>query len=152
MELAIGIILIVAALFLIIAVLMQHGKDHNLSGTIAGASESFFGKSKSTTLDKTLSVLTSGVAVVVVILVLVMYLGQGGGGTKPADETTPVTTVDSSSEPADTALDTESAGSATESGTETEPVTEAATESAVESAADTEPAESVTEAATETGN
>ena len=29
MELAIGIILIVAALFLIIAVLMQHGKDHN---------------------------------------------------------------------------------------------------------------------------
>ena len=39
MELAIGIILIVAALFLIIAVLMQHGKDHNLSGTIAGASE-----------------------------------------------------------------------------------------------------------------
>ena len=146
MELAIGIILIVAALFLIIAVLMQHGKDHNLSGTIAGASESFFGKSKSTTLDKKLSVLTSVVAVVFVILVLVMYLGQGGGDTKPADETTPVTTVDSSSEPADTALDTEAvtetAASATESGTETEPVTEAATESAVESAADTEPVDS----------
>ncbi len=125
MELAIGIILIVAALFLTIAVLMQHGKDHNLSGTIAGASESFFGKSKSTTLDKKLSVLTSVVAVVFVILVLVMYLGQGGGDTKPADETTPVTTVDSSSEPAGTALDTEAV---------------------------TEPAESVTEAATETGN
>ena len=115
MELAIGIILIVAALFLIIAVLMQHGKDHNLSGTIAGASESFFGKSKSTTLDKKLSVLTSVVAVVFVILVLVMYLGQGGGDTKPADETTPVTTVDSSSEPADTALDTEAVTETAES-------------------------------------
>ena len=132
MELAIGIILIVAALFLIIAVLMQHGKDHNLSGTIAGASESFFGKSKSTTLDKKLSVLTSVVAVVFVILVLVMYLGQGGGDTKPADETTPVTTVDSSSEPADTALDTESAGSATETEPATEPATEAATEAGTE--------------------
>ena len=139
MELAIGIILIVAALFLIIAVLMQHGKDHNLSGTIAGASESFFGKSKSTTLDKKLSVLTSVVAVVFVVLVLVMYLGQGGGDTKPADETTPVTNVDSSSEPADTALETEPAADATESGTETEPVTEPATEAA-------------TEAGTETGN
>ena len=132
MELAIGIILIVAALFLIIAVLMQHGKDHNLSGTIAGASESFFGKSKSTTLDKKLSVLTSVVAVVFVILVLVMYLGQGGGDTKPAEETTPVTTVDSSTEPAQSEDESESAGDATESGAQTEPATEAETESATE--------------------
>ncbi len=132
MELAIGIILIVAALFLIIAVLMQHGKDHNLSGTIAGASESFFGKSKSTTLDKKLSVLTSVVAVIFVVLVLVMYLGQGGGDTKPAEETTPVTTVDSSSEPADPEAVTEPAGGVTESGTETEPATESATESGTE--------------------
>ena len=132
MELVIGIILIVAALFLIIAVLMQHGKDHNLSGTIAGASESFFGKSKSTTLDKKLSVLTSVVAVIFVVLVLVMYLSQGGGDTKPAEETTPVTAVDSSSEPADTADAVESAGDATETGTQTEPATEAETESATE--------------------
>ncbi len=132
MELVIGIILIVAALFLIIAVLMQHGKDHNLSGTIAGASESFFGKSKSTTLDKKLSVLTSIVAVIFVVLVLVMYLSQGGGDTKPTEETTPVTTVDSSTEPAQSEDESESAGDATESGAQTEPATEAETESATE--------------------
>ena len=75
--LAIGIILIIAAVFLTIAVLMQHGKSHNLSGTIAGASETFFGKSKATTIDRKLSVLTSVVAVVFVILVLVAYIMQG---------------------------------------------------------------------------
>jgi len=77
--LAIGIILIVAAVFLTIAVLMQHGKSHNLSGTIAGASETFFGKSKASTIDKKLSVLTTVVAIVFVVLVLVAYLVQGIG-------------------------------------------------------------------------
>lgn len=77
--LAIGIILIVAAVFLTIAVLMQHGKSHNLSGTIAGASETFFGKSKATTIDKKLSVLTTVVAIVFVVLVLVAYLVQDVG-------------------------------------------------------------------------
>ena len=77
--LAIGIILIVAAVFLTIAVLMQHGKSHNLSGTIAGASETFFGKSKATTIDKKLSVLTTVVAIVFVVLVLVAYLVQDIG-------------------------------------------------------------------------
>ncbi|MBR6915547.1 MAG: preprotein translocase subunit SecG [Clostridia bacterium] len=127
MELVIGIILIVAALFLIIAVLMQHGKDHNLSGTIAGASESFFGKSKSTTLDRKLSVLTSVVAVVFVILVLVMYLGQGGGDASPA-ETAPATT-ESAEVPADTAdaaTGTETAGEPTDTAEPTESGTESA--------------------------
>ena len=81
--LAIGIILIVAAIFLTIAVLMQHGKSHNLSGTIAGASETFFGKSKASTIDKKLSVLTTVVAIIFVILVLVAYLVQDiGTGTE----------------------------------------------------------------------
>ena len=137
MELVIGIILIVAALFLIIAVLLQHGKDHNLSGTIAGASESFFGKSKSTTLDKKLSVLTSVVAVIFVILVLVMYLGQDRFNAAATPETT-----DSQIESV-SGTDTESASESdaeTESDTETdagtEPETEAETEA--ESAADSE--------------
>lgn len=71
-----GIILIVAAVFLIVAVLMQNGKDHNLSGTIAGAAETFFGKSKSTTIDKKLSVATTVVAIIFVLLVLFTYLFQ----------------------------------------------------------------------------
>ncbi|MBR4896144.1 MAG: preprotein translocase subunit SecG [Clostridia bacterium] len=76
MEIAIGILLILAAIFLVVAVLMQSGKSHNLSGTIAGGAETFFGKSKATTLDKKLSKLTTIVAIVFVLLVLVSYFMQ----------------------------------------------------------------------------
>ena len=76
MEIAIGIILILASLFLIVAVLMQSGKNHNLSGTIAGGAETFFGKAKASTMDKKLSKLTTGVAIVFAILVLASYLMQ----------------------------------------------------------------------------
>ena len=76
MEIAIGIILIISALFLIVAVLMQQGKNHNLSGTIAGGAETFFGKSKASSIDKKLSKLTTIVAIVFTLLVLVSYLMQ----------------------------------------------------------------------------
>ncbi len=76
MQIVIGIILIIAALFLIVAVLMQHGKSHNLSGTIAGGAETFFGKTKGSTLDKKLSKLTTVVAIIFCVLVLVSYLIQ----------------------------------------------------------------------------
>ena len=76
MEIAIGILLILAAIFLVVAVLMQSGKSHNLSGTIAGGAETFFGKSKATTIDKKLSKLTTIVAIVFVVLVLVSYFMQ----------------------------------------------------------------------------
>lgn len=76
MQVAIGIVLIIAAIFLVVAVLMQNGKDHNLSGTIAGGAETFFGKTKGSTLDKKLSKLTTIVAIVFCVLVLVSYLMQ----------------------------------------------------------------------------
>lgn len=76
MQIAIGIILIISAIFLVVAVLMQHGKDHNLSGTIAGGAETFFGKSKASTWDKRLSKLTTVVAIVFTLLVLISYLMQ----------------------------------------------------------------------------
>ena len=81
MQIAIGIILIIAAVFLVVAVLMQSGKSHNLSGTIAGGAETFFGKSKASTMDKKLSKLTTIVAIVFVVLVLVSYLLQDTTGT-----------------------------------------------------------------------
>lgn len=78
MQIAIGIILIVAAVFLVGAVLMQSGKANNrLSGAIAGGAETFFGKTKGSTIDKKLSKATTIVAIVFVILVLVSYLIQG---------------------------------------------------------------------------
>lgn len=74
--LVIGIILLVFAVFLIVAVLMQQGKAHNLSGTIAGGAETFFGKSKGQSINKKLSVLTTVVAIVFALLVCTVYIMQ----------------------------------------------------------------------------
>lgn len=76
MEVVLGIILLVSAVFLVIAVLMQSGKSHNLSGTIAGGAETFFGKTKGKTLDKMLEKLTTVVSVFFVLTVVVMYVMQ----------------------------------------------------------------------------
>ena len=73
-EYVIGGVLIAASLFLVIAVLMQSGKSHNLPGTIAGGAETFFGKAKAATADKKLSKLTPVVAVVFAVMVVVAYL------------------------------------------------------------------------------
>ncbi len=70
-------IMIVLAIFLVIAVLMQSGKDSKLSGTIAGGAETFFGKTKGKTADRILSKATTIVSVIFVVLVLVVYIAQG---------------------------------------------------------------------------
>ena len=76
MQIALGIILLVAAVFLIIAVLLQNGKSKGLSGTISGGAETFFGKNKAKTIDKKLSVLTTVVAVIFVVITLVVFVSQ----------------------------------------------------------------------------
>ena len=76
MQIAIGILLIISALFLIVAVLMQQGKSHNQSGAIAGGAETFFGKEKGSTINNKLSKLTTVVAIVFALLVLVSYFMQ----------------------------------------------------------------------------
>ena len=78
-EIVIGIILIVFAVFLIVAVLMQQGKAHNLSGTIAGGAETFFVKSKGQTISKKLSILTTTVSIIFVLLVVSIYVMQDTG-------------------------------------------------------------------------
>lgn len=76
MELFIGIALLIMAVFLIVAVLLQSGKSHGLSGSIAGGAETFFGKEKVKTADKILSKLTTVVAIVFVVVVLFAYIIQ----------------------------------------------------------------------------
>lgn len=76
MEIVLGIILLIAAVFLVVSVLMQDGKDHRLSGTIAGGAETFFGKNKGSTIDKMLSKVTSIVAIVFCLIVVAMYVFQ----------------------------------------------------------------------------
>ncbi|MBP5349608.1 MAG: preprotein translocase subunit SecG [Clostridia bacterium] len=70
-----GVLLVMGA-FLIVAVLMQHGKDHGLSGTIAGGAETFFGKDKGTRIDRMLGKLTTIVGIIFVVIVIVVYVVQ----------------------------------------------------------------------------
>ncbi len=74
MEIFGGIVIIALAIFLVIAVLMQSGKDKRLSGAIAGGAETFFGKSKAQQWDKLLSTLTTIVSIVFAVLAVVMYI------------------------------------------------------------------------------
>ena len=74
MELALGILLIVLSVALTVMVLFQSAKDTRLSGTIAGGAETFFGKSKGSSIDKLLSKLTVVVSVLVVVLTVAMVI------------------------------------------------------------------------------
>ena len=76
MDIVMGIILLVAAVFFVVAVLMQSGKSHNLSGSIAGGAETFFGKTKGKAIDKMLSKVTTIVAIAFTLLVIIMYVLQ----------------------------------------------------------------------------
>ena len=92
MEIVIGIILILASVFLIAAVLMQEGKGRGLSGAISGgSSDTFLGKSGTASMQKKLSRLTTIVAIVFVVLVLVMYLMQDTVNYSGIVNDTPVT-------------------------------------------------------------
>ena len=74
-EFILGIVILVFAVFLTVAVLFQEGKSHQL-GTIAGGAETFFGKERGKTIDKILSTVTSVVSVIFVIAVIVLYVLQ----------------------------------------------------------------------------
>ncbi|MBQ2706890.1 MAG: preprotein translocase subunit SecG [Clostridia bacterium] len=75
MEIVIGVILLIAAVFLIIAVLMQNGQQHKV-GAIQGGAETFFGKTKGSAIDKLLNRLTTIVAIVFCVIVIIMYVFQ----------------------------------------------------------------------------
>ncbi len=74
MELVFGIALLVMAVFLIVAVLLQSGKSEGLSGTIAGGADTFFGKSGNNSKEKLLSKITTVVAILFVAVVIAMYI------------------------------------------------------------------------------
>ena len=74
MELALGIALIVLSVALTVMVLFQSSKDTHLSGTIAGGAETFFGKTKGSSIDKLLSKLTVVVSILVVVLTVALVI------------------------------------------------------------------------------
>ena len=74
LEITFGIILSVLAVALIVCVMLQSGKEKSLSGTIAGAGESFFSKSKGKTAEKKLAFATNILSFVFAAVVVVMYV------------------------------------------------------------------------------
>ncbi len=76
LNIVLGVILLIAAIFLIIAVLMQQGKSKGMGAVGGGSSETFFGKTKSKGWDKKLAKLTTIVGIVFVVIVLAVYVIQ----------------------------------------------------------------------------
>lgn len=73
-EIVLGGILCLLALGLIVCVMIQSGKEKSLSGTIAGAGESFFSKSKGKTKEKKLARATTILSFVFAAVVVAMYV------------------------------------------------------------------------------
>ena len=76
LEYALLAVLMLAALFIIIAVIFQKSSDEGLSSTIAGGNDSFYGKEKGAGSDKLLFKWTVAVAIVFAVAVLLVYIIQ----------------------------------------------------------------------------
>ena len=76
----IGIVLIVSAVFLIVAVLLQSGKEKGMSSALSGSSsDTYYGKNKSNSRDYILNKLTIVVAIIFALLVIVSFVIQDDG-------------------------------------------------------------------------
>jgi preprotein translocase subunit SecG len=69
-------VLLVCALFIVAAVTLQKSSDEGLSGTIAGGSETYYGKDKSVQTGRTLRKWTIIVGVIFAIVVAAVYVIQ----------------------------------------------------------------------------
>ena len=73
-EYVIGGILVVLAIFLVVVILMQTGKDKGLSGTLTGNTDTYFGRSGGASKDKILNTATIVGSIVFVVLAIVMTI------------------------------------------------------------------------------
>ena len=74
-EWILGIAILAIAVFLVLAVLMQSGKDKKLSGSITGGgSDTYLGNNKGRSWDKVLSRVTIVLSIVFAVLVVVAYV------------------------------------------------------------------------------
>ena len=72
----IGVLLILVALAIVGAVLLQSSKNARQSGVVSGSAEAFFGKSKGKAIDRKLNRITMVLCIVFVGLVLTIYILQ----------------------------------------------------------------------------
>lgn len=106
MIIALSIIISIAAVIIVGLVLMQSGKSHGLSGSIAGGAETFFGKENGKKADVILNKVTTVIVICFCLVLIVLYLvqpdpetiqtpGLGLGNSQYYDTTTD-TTADTS--------------------------------------------------------
>ncbi len=69
-------ILLLSAVFIVVAVTLQKSEDEGLSGTISGSSETFYGKDKSIQTGRLLRKWTMIIGVVFALAVVVVYVIQ----------------------------------------------------------------------------
>ena len=69
-------VLLLCSIFIVTAVTILKSSDEGLSGTIAGGSETYYGKDKSMRKDRVLSKWTLIVSIVFAIAVVVVYVMQ----------------------------------------------------------------------------
>ena len=67
MQTVLIVIHVIISIILVGIVLMQHGKQQGLSGSIAGGAETFFGKNKGRTIDNMLRKFTTVIATLFII-------------------------------------------------------------------------------------
>lgn len=140
----IGGLLLLMAVFLVVAIMLQSGKGKGLSGTIAGGSgDSYYGKNKGRTRDQMLSRLTTVVAIVFVVLVLLLYIFQGKIGGTQSTSSTAGTSSQTSSVASSDASDDESEEAESESSEESSG--DVSAEESAESEAASDSAESAEE-------
>lgn len=76
MEYVLLAVLLLAALFIIIAVIFQKSTDEGLSGTIAGGNDTYYGKDKSKHTEKLWFKWTLIASIVFALAVLLTYILQ----------------------------------------------------------------------------
>lgn len=76
LNIVLAVLLFISAIFLIVAVLMQSGKDKGTGVVTGGSSETYFGRNKSKSKEKKLALLTAIVAIVFVVLAILAFITQ----------------------------------------------------------------------------
>ncbi len=76
MEYVLMAVLLLAALFIIVAVIFQKSGDEGLSGTIAGGNESYIGKDKAPSTERMWFKWTLIVSIIFAVVVLAVYVIQ----------------------------------------------------------------------------
>ena len=77
MQTVLGVILLIAAVFLIVVIMLQEGKQQGVTSAISGgSSDTFLGKTKGGGKDQLLGKLTMWVAIVFAVIAFVIYIIQ----------------------------------------------------------------------------